>query len=128
MIYLDTSVILAFLFSEDRKPSKSLWENTLVSSRLLEYEVWTGLHRHGFSGVLDEAAHALLGRVAFLELSPAVLGRALEEYPRPVRTLDAMHLASCAYLLNQSRRVALASYDEKMCAVATEMNIPLYEL
>jgi len=39
VIYLDTSVALAYLLAEDRRPPDSLWENPLVSSRLLEYEL-----------------------------------------------------------------------------------------
>ena len=35
MIYLDTSVALAWLLTEDRQPSASFWDGTLVSSRLL---------------------------------------------------------------------------------------------
>jgi hypothetical protein len=41
MIYLDTSVALAHLLAEDRCPSPSMWDHPLVSSRLLEYEIWT---------------------------------------------------------------------------------------
>ena len=39
----------------------------------------------------------LAGRVALLELSPPVLAHALDAFPAPVRTLDALHLASCDY-------------------------------
>ena len=86
------------------------------------------MHRQRLSEVLSESAHALLGRIALLKLFPAVLSRALEKFPHPVRTLDALHLASCTDLLDYGRRVSLASYDQKMCAVATELNIPLIEL
>ncbi len=44
MIYVDTSVVLAHLLTEDRSPPASFWQGNLVSSRLLEYEVWTRLH------------------------------------------------------------------------------------
>ena len=47
MIYLDTSVALAWLLTEDRRPPASLWDGTLVSSRLLEFEIWTALHARG---------------------------------------------------------------------------------
>ncbi len=40
MIYVDTSVLLARLLSEDRQPPPWIWDETLVSSRLLEYEGW----------------------------------------------------------------------------------------
>ena len=39
MIYLDSSVALAFLLAEDRYPSNALWDQPVVSSRLLECEV-----------------------------------------------------------------------------------------
>ena len=130
MIYLDTSVALAHLLAEDRQPPESLWGETLVSSRLLEYEVWTPLHARGLADSCGEAARWLVGRVAMLELSPAVLARALEAFPGPgpLRTLDALHLASCAFLVDRGQRVALASYDRRMTAAARAMDIPLFEL
>jgi len=36
MTYLDTSAALAQLLAEDVKPAATLWEQTLVASRLLE--------------------------------------------------------------------------------------------
>lgn len=47
MIYIDSSVALAYLLSESRAPSRSFLESALVSSRLLEYEAWTRLHANG---------------------------------------------------------------------------------
>ena len=130
MIYLDTLVALAHLLAEDRQPPESLWGETLVSSRLLEYEVWTPLHARGLADSCGEAARWLVGRVAMLELSPGVLARALEAFPGPgpLRTLDALHLASCAFLVDRGQRVALASYDRRMTAAACAMDIPLFEL
>jgi hypothetical protein len=43
VIYLDTSVVLAQLLAEDRRPPAALWTEVLVSSRLLEYELATRL-------------------------------------------------------------------------------------
>ena len=130
MIYLDTSVVLAQLLAEDRRPPVWLWTETLVSSRLMEYEVWTRLHARNLADSHGEAALGLIGRVAFLELTPAVLVRALDAFPESVavRTLDALHLASCDYLLRQGQSVALASYDRRMTAIADAMNIPLLDL
>jgi antitoxin (DNA-binding transcriptional repressor) of toxin-antitoxin stability system len=39
LIYLDSSVALAQLFGEGRSPPDALWQEPLVSSRLLEFEV-----------------------------------------------------------------------------------------
>jgi len=44
MIYLDSSVALAHLLAEDRFPPDELWEEQLVSSRLLEREVWNRIN------------------------------------------------------------------------------------
>ena len=130
MIYLDTSVALAHLLAEDRQPPASLWGETLVSSRLLEYEVWTPLHGRGLAEAYGETVRWLIGRVALLELTPSVLARALDAFPGPgpLRTLDALHLASCAYLVEDGQPVALASFDRRMIAVARAMDMPLYEL
>ena len=129
MIYLDTSVALAWLLTEDRLPPASLWEENLVTSRLLEYEIWRALHARRLADSHGEAARGLVGRIALLELTPRVLARALDPFPGPVRlrTLDALHLASCAYLADQGQEVELASYDQRKNNVARAMDIPLFD-
>ncbi|MCC6528582.1 MAG: PIN domain-containing protein [Polyangiaceae bacterium] len=128
MIYLDTSAALAQLLAEDRHPPESLWAQPLVSSRLLEYEAWTRLHARRLGGTHGEALRLLLGRVALLELAPPVLARALEPFPLPVRTLDALHLASIDFLRGRGQHVELASYDDRLVRVARRMAIPVLEL
>jgi predicted nucleic acid-binding protein len=125
MIYLDTSVALAHLLAEDRHPPAALWSQTLVSSRLLEYELWTRIHARGLAGSHAEAVRVLLGRVALLELAPPVLARALERFPVPVRTLDALHLASAEFLRQQGQQVQLASYDARMLDAARGLQLPI---
>ncbi|HVZ87785.1 MAG TPA: PIN domain-containing protein [Polyangia bacterium] len=128
MIYLDTSVALAHLLAEDRGPAAALWREPLVASRLLEYELWNRLNARGLSGSHDEAARDLLGRVAIIELARPVLARALEPFPVPVRTLDALHLASIEFLRAQSQKIELATYDERLTAAAKKMKIRLSTL
>ncbi len=125
MIYLDTSVALAHLLAEDKAPPESLWKETLISSRLLEYELWTRVNGRGLGTSHGEAARALLGRVALLELAPPVLSRALDPFPVAVRTLDALHLASLEFLRRQGQRVSLASYDDRMIAAARRLKFPI---
>lgn len=128
MIYLDTSVVLAHLLAEDRPPPASLWNEPLVSSRLLEYEIWIPLLGRGLGETHGEVARWLIGQVAMLELTRSVLSRALDFFSRPgsLRTQDALHLASCAYLVENDQPVMLATYDRRMSDIAREMNIPLY--
>lgn len=121
MIYLDTSVLLAQLLAEDRAPAAALWEETLVSSRLLEYETWNRLNALGLAGAYGEDARALLGRVALLELAPQVLARALLPFPTRVRTLDGLHLASMHFLEEQGQQVALATYDARLGGAAAAL-------
>jgi uncharacterized protein len=125
MIYLDTSVALAHLLAEDRHPPDGLWTEVLVSSRLIEYELWTRLHARGLASTHGAAARTLLGHLAMIELSPSVLSRALEPFPAPVRTLDALHLASADFLRGQKQSVELATYDDRMLVAARKMGFPL---
>lgn len=127
MIYLDTSVALAHLLAEDRQPSAALWREVIVSSRLLEYEIWTRLHARGLTDSHGEAARALLDRVHFLGLVRPVLQRALEPFPLAVRTLDALHLSSLDFICRYDPGARLATYDDRMLATADGMGLPVYE-
>jgi hypothetical protein len=126
VIYLDTSVALAYLLTEDRIPPESIWQESLISSRLLEYEIWNRIHARGLGRSHGEEARSLIGRVALIELAPPVLARALEPFPIPVRTLDGLHLASIEFLRARRQTVELASYDERLLAGARALQIPLY--
>ncbi|MGA2383093.1 MAG: PIN domain-containing protein [Gemmatimonadales bacterium] len=128
MIYLDTSVALAQLLAEDRKPPAALWQASLVSSRLLEYEVWVRLHARGLAASHGEAARELLARVAFVELDRRVLARALEPFPTAVAALDALHLASAEFVRGHGQDVALASYDRQMIRAADALGLEIYPL
>lgn len=126
MIYLDTSVALAYLLAEDRQPPAHLWREELVSSRLLQYELWTRLNARGLAQSHREAAADLESRISYLEMVPPVLERALEPFPVPVRTLDALHLASALYLQERSQQLRLATYDDRLLRAATEVGIGVW--
>ena len=128
MIYVDTSVALAQLLAEDRCPPATLWHEPVLSSRLLAYEVWTRVHARGLATSHGDAVRRLLGRLAWIELTPAVLARALEPWPAPVRTLDALHLASLEFLRTQHANVQLATYDDRQRTAATRLGLPLMAL
>jgi predicted nucleic acid-binding protein len=126
VIYLDSSVALAHLLAEDRFPPADLWQQQLVSSRLLEYEVWNRIHARRLDQSHGDAARALISRVALLELAMPVLARALDPFPIAVRTLDALHLSSIEFLRLRQQEVKLASYDARLIAGARALHIPLY--
>ena len=128
MIYLDTSVALAHLLAEDRVPPDRLWDEILVSSRLLEYELWNRIHGRKLTRSHGDLVRGVLARVALLELTPPVLLRALEPFPVAVRTLDGLHLASIEFLRTRGQDIQLATYDDRMSDTARRLKIRLYEL
>ncbi len=128
MIYLDSSVVLAYLFGETRGPDAELFDAPVVSSRLLEYEIWNRLHARGWTPFYGEAVQTLLARVMIVELTPDVLERALTPFPVPVRTLDGLHLASIEHVRRERQSVSLATYDQRMQLAAAAMGIPLTAL
>ena len=125
MIYVDTSVILAHVLTETLRPDPSLWQERLVSSRLLEYEVWTRLNRSRVPNQIAESARESLARIAFVELSPQVLARALEPFAAPVRTLDALHLATIEYLRSKNQPLSLVAYDDRLVSAARRLKVPI---
>jgi hypothetical protein len=125
LIYLDTSVALAQILGEDRFPPEELWSESVVASRLLEYELWTRVHARDLGKTHGEAVRDLVQHLAFLELTPVILARALDPFPISLRTLDALHLASISFLLGKGISVELVSYDERMLAAARKLKMPI---
>ena len=128
MIYLDTSVALAQLFAEDRQPPEDLWREPLTASRLLQYEVWARVHARRLEAQHGDKVLDLLDGVAYIELTPLVLARALEPFPTPVRTLDALHLSTMEFLRGHGLAIELASYDARLLAAAQALRIPTRRL
>lgn len=128
MIYLDTSVALAHLLSEDRRPPDALWGEDLVASRLMEYELWNRLHARDLARSHGDLARLLLARVTFVEMARPVLERALQPFPVPVRTLDALHLATLGFLRERGQDAPLATYDARLALGAQASGLPLYLL
>ena len=128
MIYIDSSVALARLLLAPRVPPQPFWQEQLVSSRLLEYEIWNRVHAYGLVRSHAEEARVLLMGVELVEMDRPVLARALEPLPLAVRTLDALHLATIDFLSTRGEAVALASYDNRLLAAAHALGIPVAAL
>lgn len=128
MIYVDTSVVLAHLLTEEKSPPSSLWTESLVSSRLLAYEAWNRVNGRRLAASHGSLLERVLERIAFLELRDEVLARAKEPFPVPVRTLDALHLASLAFLAERGIRAPVASYDARLLGAARALDLPIAKL
>ncbi len=127
MIYLDSSVLLAAVLAEDRAPPAEFWQATLVSSRLLHYEVMNRLNAYAADAEQTVAAGDLIAGLVLVELSPVILARALDPFPIPVRTLDALHLATAHYLAERRSRLTLATYDQRLAEAARRLGLEVIE-
>jgi len=128
VIYLDSSAALAHLFGESRLLTSALWDDRVVSSRLLEYELWNRIHARGLTHSHGDQARELLIRVSLIDLAPPALARALEPFPTPVRTLDGLHLATIEFLRSRDDDIQLASYDRRLLAGARALGVTIYPL
>jgi predicted nucleic acid-binding protein len=128
VIYLDSSVVLARVLAEDRRPPAAFWSQAFVSSRLLHYEVFNRVHVRAVDEQREADAHALVSRVRVLALAPHILARALKPLPMAVRTLDALHLATMDFLRAGGATIELASYDQRLLAAALALGFMLVEL
>jgi predicted nucleic acid-binding protein len=95
-----------------------IWPDRVLGAR-------SRLRNFGHAGSHGELARALLRRVTLLELGEDILERARAPFPVPVRTLDALHLASIIFLNGQGQTVTLATYDRRLLNAARAMNLPL---
>jgi predicted nucleic acid-binding protein len=128
VIYVDSSVILAELLDETRKPPQALWDADLEASRLVVYEIWNRIHAYGVADQLAEQAAVAIKRILLVAMSEDVLARALQPFPIAVRTLDALHLSTATHLRAFHPELRLATYDDRMRTAAAGLGIPLFDL
>jgi predicted nucleic acid-binding protein len=123
--YLDTSVVLAHLLGEDRQPPSSFWSQSAMSSRLLEYEIIVRLNARKVSPKQLSIARALLDDVELVPLDGPALERALQPFPVPLRTLDAIHLSTLVFLQGRGLKLQLATYDKRLGRAAEALGFKL---
>lgn len=123
LVYLDSSVALRTILEVPERTHVQSWMDragTLVSSRLLRTEVGRVLRREGRPLV---EATPLLDRVGLVEIGRDTHAVA-ESVERPVKTLDALHLAT-ALLLGEP--VVVATHDRTMKEVATHLGLEVVD-
>ena len=126
IVYAESSAVLAWLLGE---PSQHLVRlsraeaDRVVSSSLTALECARGLlrARHGrrLKSAEELAALQLLDVVGrgwdVLDLSERVLARARESFPvEPVRSLDALHLATATLFRDALGPLTILSFDERV--------------
>lgn len=129
MIDVHTSVILAWVLAEDVRPSSAFWEaGPHVCSRLGEFEAGVRLHACGKGDSHGEALAAALARLDLVALDERACARCRAPFPVPVRTLDALHLATADFLRCQGFSLELATYDRRQREAAVAMGFRLARL
>ena len=135
IVYAESSAVLAWLLGEpvaEQVREILASADRVVSSALTSVECTRGLARAREAGRIsarDELAVLRLLDVAestwdVHDLSDLVLSRARGRFPvEPVRTPDALHLATAAVFQAAMRKVTILSLDERVRANAIGMGL-----
>lgn len=136
-LYLESSAVLAWLLDE---PAGAFVRETLahaeivVASDLTLIECDRVLHRATAVGELAEAeaadrrAHLATAAAHWhvLRMGPEVVDRARQPFPGdPIRTLDAIHLASVLVARSAVAGLALLSLDDRIRGVGKKLGLSL---
>ena len=125
-LYAESSAVLRWLFNEDRGDEVFRLlraADKVTCSRLTLIECRRVIHRAVvIAGLPEKDAAELRGvlgqaaaRWAILEVTPEVARRAEERFPaEPLRTLDALHLASALLLNEAAPNLAVLSTDDRI--------------
>jgi predicted nucleic acid-binding protein len=134
-LYAESSAVLAWLLDESAAPQvrKSLASaDMVVASDLTIVECDRVLHRAAALGDLTEAdaadRRAHLATAAshwhVLRIGPEVVERARQSFPGPpIRTLDAIHLASALVARSAIAGLELLSLDERIRRSASMLGV-----
>lgn len=127
MIYVDSSVLLASLLEEARRPDDAFWNAPRIASRLTDLEVRVRATGRLLPRAAASDVEELMARVQFVEITPQSVGLLYVQPPTKLRTLDAIHLATLDYLNREMARIPLASYDRRMLEAARDMGFDAIE-
>ena len=127
-LYVETSAVLAWLFGEPeggRAVEKMDGAELVVSSALTILETERSLVRAVRARTLTEADANRIRRLfrtqhlswEMIEITPEVRDRAGQPFPvEPVRSLDAIHLATALRFLELHDDLAVLTFDERVAA------------
>lgn len=122
-LYVETSALLRFVLEGDASVAAHLENADLVTSRLTVVETGRAFARLRKEGprraaALDESRRALeevLSSCDIAALSDEILHRAGAPFPvEPIRTVDAIHVATAAVWNSLAGPTAILSTDERV--------------
>lgn len=138
MVYAESSAVLRWLFNEeggDAVRERLQAAEKIVCSRLTLIECRRAARRAAKESRFTEAelgeVLAVLARAAarwaVFEISPDVAERAGASFPvEPVRTLDAIHLASLLILRESLPELTLLSTDDRVRQNCDLLGLPMF--
>lgn len=136
-VYVETSAVLAWLFGEAASGDVTRAMNAadaVVTSSLTIVEAERAIHRAVVTRLVKEAAaHKLRGLLAqerltwiTMSLTADVLARAGRAFPvEPVRTLDAIHLATALAFTEALPDLKMLALDRRVADNATSLGMAL---
>ena len=134
-IYLDSSVLLRWLFQEEGAFHPPPPGARLVSSRLLVAETHRVLDRMGFAqgkqraklSRYSSALHQWLEYLAYLPISEELNQRTSLPFRSPLSTLDGIHLATAlAFQSKGVKDLLLMNHDSELAEAARSEGISVY--
>ena len=126
MVYLDSSAIVKLVVPEPESEALRRFladHEDRVASGLVRVEVLRALRRtHGRSRAAPPRAEQILEGIALVAVDEAILHDAAALGPAPLRSLDAVHLATA---LSLDGLEALVTYDPRLrvAAVAAGLDV-----
>ena len=135
--YVDSSVLLRFILDQPDPLSDLLRYDSRVTSLAAELECLRAVESARSRGQLtgEEAAdrrrivYTQLRRMRRLAVSLPVLRRAGEPYPLPIKSLDAIHLASALIVRDrEAPELVFATHDQQLGRLAAVMGLPVIGL
>jgi len=125
VIYLDSSALMKLVREEAETEALGDWlagqpEVPAVTSEIGRVEVLRAARRAGAAALTE--ARIVIGDVELVALDRGVQDLACEIGDPPLRTLDALHLASAVVLGNEL--TALTGYDGRLIAAAQSIGLP----
>jgi predicted nucleic acid-binding protein len=136
VVYAETSAVLGWLLGEESLPQPAIVIDSaerVVTSVLTLLEASRGILRaanqSGLAAADASRLRGLLARAAsgwnLLEITADIRTRAAEAFPvEPVRTLDAVHLATMLDFVRVFPELSVLSFDARILANLEPLGLP----
>ena len=126
--YLDSSVLLRIIFSEENPLKEFSTITEAVSSELLKVECFRVIDRAKLTGRLSEKSyvasasllHSSFTKISLVQITSEVLQRASQSMPIALGTLDAIHLSSFLMFAEKSKKQPVMCTHDKTLADAVQ--------